>query len=160
VTGPRPRQGAGRTELAGPRQEVFQRSAAARLQFIRERHRYGLGREFLHQFRLLATTPRPHVRRPSSGAGGSKGGRSPSPPRPIGQSAEHEQQKELRAIVREEARSVSRFPPPVRPRRAAVVENVPMKLRPGRGGPMSFWELVAWHRANGTLAAFMASVGL
>lgn len=163
MTGSRPRQGAGRTELAGPRQEVCQRGAAARLQLMRELHRYGLGKELRHQFRLIAATPKPATP-PRTPIATTKGGRwrSYRPPasRPIGlAAAKHQQQMELRAIVRAEVRSAGRFPPPVKPRREPIIENVPMKLRLGRGGPMSFYELVAWHRANGTLAAFMAAHG-
>jgi hypothetical protein len=66
----------------------------------------------------------------------------------------------MRAIILAEVRSASRFPPPVKARGEPVAENVPMRLRPGRGGPMSLYELICWHRANGTLAAFLASVGM
>jgi len=46
---------------------------------------------------------------------------------------------------------------PVRPN-DDLIENQPMKLRPRR--PMSFYELICWHRANGTLLQFLAGCGL
>ncbi len=164
MTGPRPRQGAGRTESAGPMREVCQRGAPARLQLIRELRRYGLVKELRHQFRRIAATPRPAVSFQGPRAADGHRTRWQScrtpPARPVGlAAAKHRQQTETRAIIQAAARSAGRFPPPVRPRREGIIENEPMKLRPGRGGPMSFYELVAWHRANGTLAAFMASCG-
>ena len=164
MTGPRPRQGADRTESAGPRREVCQRGAAARLQLFRELRRYGVERTFVHQFRLLAMTPKPaDSRRTTGGVSGSRSRwqscRTP-PARPLGlAAAKHQERMQVRSAVLAEVRAAKSFPPPVRPRREAIIENVPMRLRPGRGGPMSFYELVAWHRANGTLAAFMASCG-
>lgn len=39
-------------------------------------------------------------------------------------------------------------------------ENEVMKLFPRRTGPMSLYELICFHRANGTLALFLQSMGL
>jgi hypothetical protein len=45
-------------------------------------------------------------------------------------------------------------------RRYRVTENRAAKLIGLRGRPMSFFELIAYHRANGTLGAFLTSLGL
>jgi len=143
---------------------VFRRHEPARLQLLKELRGYGLRRLLLHQFMIIAkraaTSAVAEVPTPVRGRGGHWRPNRPARQQPIGlAAAKHYQGVQIRAALLAEVQKASQFPPPVRGRPERIFENVPLKRRLGRGGPMSFYELIEWHRANGTLAAFMASLG-
>jgi hypothetical protein len=59
-----------------------------------------------------------------------------------------------------EMKAAWRYFLPRRRRRPVLNENELMRPIRRRSGPMSLYELICWHRANGTLALFLRSLGL